>query len=54
MRWGVFDTGEHVHVAPVDINGDLCGGHLLDEFCLCDPSITEEKGRLIIVHNEEQ
>lgn len=54
MRWGVFDTDESVHVAPVDSDGNLVKGHLLDELCLCEPSISDEDGRLIVSHNEEQ
>ena len=53
--WGIFDTPDNLHVAPVGEDRRIVYPHTLDEFCLCDPEIeiVEGSDRLLVTHNEE-
>lgn len=54
FMWGVFDTDEHIHVAPTNEDCTIKSPHILDDMCFCDPEISQASGRLIIVHRDEQ
>lgn len=52
VRWGVWDLPDGVHVAPCNEYGYVVG-HILDDFCLCEPVIEQNPGdkkRRVIHH----
>lgn len=53
--YGVFDTADSMHVAPVDNKGIVAPPHTLDELCCCEPEIViiEGSDRLLVTRNEE-
>jgi hypothetical protein len=55
QRWGVWSVrGKEMHVAPIDADGFVAGGHTLDACCECNPRIEPtDDGVKLYVHGEE-
>lgn len=51
IYWGVFkkEQTNTRHVAPCTAEGDVTGGHILDEICICEPRLECD----IVIHNHE-
>ena len=54
MKWGVFEDGETIHVAPCNEDGTLAAPHTLDDFCDCGPVAEDVGNNYFLIHWEEQ